>query len=287
MSGLQPGSRTRLGLVLGGGAALGAAHVGVLQVLEEVGISCPIVAGTSAGALIGAAYAAELPSQVITSAVLAAGWADFAQIRPGRRLGLLDTTPLERSIERHITARLIEELGRPFAALAWDLKTRQPVLLTEGPLSSALRASCTVPGLFPPVRIGDYLLVDGTLADNLPAWAARALGADLVIAVSLEQDIQPAATAEGRLLEAVRRYHPHPAAAGHRPPDVLMRPNTVGLPRWSPKGVPQLIAAGRDAAEAALPAISTLMAEAHRADLPQDNPGSPPTPPQDSPDQAP
>jgi NTE family protein len=261
MSGPQPGGRPRLGLVLGGGAAFGAAHAGVLQVLEEAGLNCPIVAGTSAGALIGGAYAAGLPSKVITDVVRAANWADFAQIRPGRRLGLLDTAPLGHSIERHITVRLIEELGRRFAALAWDLKTRQPVLLTEGPLSSALRASSAVPGLFPPVRIDDRLLLDGTLADNVPTWAARALGADLVIAISLDQDIEPATTG-GRLLEAVRRYHPHPAAAGHRPPDVLIRPDTAGLPRWSPKGVPQLIAAGRDAAEAALPAISALVAAA-------------------------
>src|SRR6516165_1801830 len=161
MTGPQPGGQVRLGLVLGGGAALGAAHAGVLQVLEEAGLNCFTVAGTSAGALIGAAYAAGLPSQVITDAVLAAGWTDFAQLRPGRRLGLLDTAPLADSIERLIDVPLIEELGRRFAALAWDVKTRQPVLLTEGPLTSALRASSAVPGLFPPVRIGDQLLVDG------------------------------------------------------------------------------------------------------------------------------
>jgi predicted acylesterase/phospholipase RssA len=172
MSGPESASRGRLGLVLGGGAALGAAHAGVLQVLEEADISCPIVAGTSAGALIGAAYAAGLPSQEITDAVLTAGWADFA----------------------------------------------------------------------------------------MPCWAARALGADLVIAVSLDQDLEPAATTSGRLLEAVRKHHPHPAAVVHLPPDVLIRPDTDGLPHWSPKGVPQLVAAGRHAAEAALPAISALVA---------------------------
>jgi NTE family protein len=248
--------RVQLGLVLGGGAALGAAHAGVLLVLEEAGISCPVVAGTSAGALIGAGYAAGLPSQVITDAVLAAGWADFAQLSPGRRLGLLDTTPLEQSIDKHITVGRIEQFYRRFAALAWDLRTRRPVLLTEGPVGPVLRASTAVPGLFPPVRIGDLLLVDGTLADNLPVWAARALGADLVIAVSVDQGIETTATVSGRLLEAIRSYHPHAAAAVRRPPDVLIRPETTGLPRWSPRGVPQLITAGQNAAENALPAIA-------------------------------
>jgi NTE family protein len=261
MSGEPAGSQVRLGLVLGGGAALGAAHAGVLEVLEEAGISCPVVSGTSAGALIGAGYAAGLPSCVLTDAVLAATWADFAQLRPGRRLGLLDTSPLEQSIERHIPVRLIEELDRRFAALAWDLKAREPVLLTEGPIGPVLRATSAVPGLFPPVRIGNRILVDGTLADNLPVWAARSLGASLVIAVSLDQDTETATT-PGWLLETIRRYHPHPAAAGCGPPEVLIRPDTVGLPRWSPRGVPELVAAGRRAAEAALPAITTTIAAA-------------------------
>lgn len=258
----RPDGEARLGLVLGGGAALGAAHAGVLQVLEEAGIDCPVVAGTSAGALIGAGYAAGLPSLVITDAVLSASWADFGELRPGRRLGLLDTSPLERSIQELVTVRLIEELGRRFAALAWDLITRQPVLLTKGPLGSALRASSAVPGLFPPVRIGELLLVDGALADNLPIWAARALGASRVIAVSVDPDIDTASAVPGRLLETIRRYSPRPGAADRCPPDVLIRPDTAGLSRWSTKDVPQLIAAGRRAAEAALPALSAIAADA-------------------------
>jgi NTE family protein len=249
-----------LGLVLGGGAALGAAHAGVLEVLEEAGISCPIVVGTSAGALVGAGYAAGLSSVTLTEAILAATWADFARLSLGRRWGLLDTSPLEQNIEKHIPVSTIEELDRRFGAVAWDLRARETVLLSDGPLSSALRATSAVPGLFPPVVIGDRLLVDGALADNTPVWAARILGADLVIAVRLNDETNTVAQTAGRLLETLN--NPRQAttpAPPTSPPDVLIRPATRGINRWSPKGIPDLIAAGRLAAEAAVPAIIELI----------------------------
>jgi NTE family protein len=250
----------RLGLVLGGGAALGAAHAGVLEVLEEAGISCPIVVGTSAGALVGVGYAAGLSSVTLTEAILAATWADFARLSLGRRWGLLDTSPLEQNIEKHIPVATIEELDRRFGAVAWDLRARETVLLTQGPLSGALRATSAVPGLFPPVAIGDRLLVDGALADNTPAWAARILGADLVIAVRLNDETNTVAQTAGRLLETLNSPRQATVPAQHAGrPDVLIRPETRGINRWSPKGVPDLIAAGRLAAQAALPAIAELI----------------------------
>ncbi len=260
--------RPRLGLVLGGGAALGAAHVGVLEVFEQAGISCPVVVGTSAGALIGAGYAAGLSSEVLTATVLSANWADFAQFNMRRRWGLLDTSPLELSVEKHIGVERLEDLGRRFGALAWDIRASEAVLLTEGPLSSALRASSAVPGLFPPVRIGRRLLVDGALADNVPVWAARALGADLVIAVSLNGDTDSRVQTAGRMLETLRAPRGEHAAVrrDERAPEVLIHPATVGVSRWSPKGVQGLIAAGRQAGEAALPAVAAAVAA---ADIPQ------------------
>jgi NTE family protein len=261
MSDEPPADPPRLGLVLGGGAALGAAHAGVLEVLEEAGISCPIVVGTSAGALVGAGYAAGLSSVTLTEAILAATWADFARLSIGRRWGLLDTSPLEQNIEKHIPVATIEELDRRFGAVAWDLRARETVLLTQGPLSGALRATSAVPGLFPPVAIGDRLLVDGALADNTPAWAARILGADLVIAVRLNDETNTVAQTAGRLLETLNSPRQAAVPAQHTGrPDVLIRPETRGINRWSPKGVPDLIAAGRLAAQAALPAIAELIA---------------------------
>ncbi|CAN5604886.1 hypothetical protein BH09ACT7_BH09ACT7_59250 [soil metagenome] len=261
MSESAPEHMPRLGLVLGGGAALGAAHAGVLEVFERAGISFPVVAGTSAGGLIGAGYAAGLSSRVIIDAILAATWSDLAQFSGERRWGLLDTSPLEQSIEKHIAVGRIEDLPRRFGALAWDMRAREAVLLTEGALGSALRATSAVPGLFPPVRIGERLLVDGAVADNLPVWAARVLGADLVIAVDVDRS---ADTRAGRARETLREVRRRAAAiSSDRPPEVVIYPDTAGAPRWSPKAVPELIAAGRQAAEAALPAIAAAIAHTH------------------------
>lgn len=269
-----------LGLVLGGGAALGAAHAGVLQVLEEAGISCPVVAGTSAGALVGAGYAAELTAAMITEVVLGARWEDFAQFNWEWRWGLLDASPLEQNVEKHLPVTLLEELPRKLGVLAWDIRSSEAVLFTEGPLRTALRATSAVPGLFPPVHVGDRVLVDGAFADNVPVWAARALGADRVIAVDLGKETESLVETTGRLLERLR--DPNSGAEGLREntarllaaikqarnrepvstpasePDVLIRPRTEGISRWSSRGTADLIAAGRAAAEAALPALSAL-----------------------------
>lgn len=111
----------RLGLVFGGGAALGAAHAGVVEVLDRAGL---VVAGPSAGGLIGAGYAAGLSSRVIIDVVLNATWGDIAKLNRDRRWGLLDTSPLEQSIEKHIEASRIEDLPRRFCTVAWDIRAR-------------------------------------------------------------------------------------------------------------------------------------------------------------------
>ncbi|MCX9191651.1 esterase [Carbonactinospora thermoautotrophica] len=259
----------RLGLALGGGAALGAAHAGVLQVLDEAGVECTVVAGTSAGALIGGGYAAGLTGAQLTDLVLSAGWSTFAQWRLSPRWGLLDTSPLERSIEQQVGARRIEELERRFGALAFDLRAREPVLLASGSLATALRASSAVPGLFPPVRVDDRLLVDGALADNLPVWAARQLGADLVIAVSVDNGAASRVTT--RLLDTLipardrQRRDLRRAAT----PDVLIRPDTRGLSRWTASDVPRLVEAGRIAVESSLEDIYRLARAAQSRPLPE------------------
>lgn len=260
MSEVTPDQGPRLGLVLGGGAALGAAHAGVVEVLQRAGYSFPVVSGTSAGGLIGAGYAAGLSSRVIVDVILTATWGDFAKFNRERRWGLLDTSPLEQSIEKHITVSRIEDLPRRFGAVAWDMRAREAVLLTEGPLGRALRSTSAVPGLFPPVLIGDQLLVDGAVADNLPVWAARLLGADLVVAVDVQRGVLKAVK---RVRHTLREVRPSAGdVSNDRPAEVVIQPDTSGAPRWSAKAVPELIAAGQQAAEAALPDIAAAIAHA-------------------------
>lgn len=232
-----------LGLALGGGGALGAAHVGVLRALGERRLRPGVVAGTSAGALVGAAYAAGLPVARIERLVRQATWSSFGRVTPSLRLGLLDSSALLDTIAKLGGEPLIEDLPRRFAAVATDLRTRQPIIFSEGPLGPALRASIAVPGLFPPVITSDRVLVDGGLAANLPIAAARSLGATHVIAVRLRPEWERVPVV--RSAESITRME-------HDPHVLMIRPDLSGLSRWSRDDVPKLIDAGYRAAARAL-----------------------------------
>jgi NTE family protein len=211
--------RPRIGLVLGGGGARGGAHIGVLKFLEEQRIPVDVIAGTSMGAIIGGLYAAGIDAGQIEHVLAGADWADLfsdaadrrswtlrrkgdddlglygpklgigegASLLPSGALGgqkvgwLLDRLVSERTFTTHF-----DELPIPFRAVATDLVTGDMVVLREGKLSRAMRASMSVPGVFDPVPSGAALLVDGGLVRNLPVDIARSMGADIVIAVNVE-----------------------------------------------------------------------------------------------------
>lgn len=232
-----------LGLALGGGGALGAAHVGVLQALQERHLRPAVVAGTSAGALVGAAYAAGLPAKRIERLIRDANWSTFGRVTLNPRLGLLDSSALLDTIERIGSEPDIRDLPRRFAAVATDPAARAEVIIDRGPLGAALRASIAVPGLFSPVMHEGRLLVDGGLAANLPIRAAQHLGASRVIAVRLRPEwdrlrVVPEA-AHVRELERAQGV-------------LMIRPDLSGMSQWSRADVPRLIEAGYDAAHRAL-----------------------------------
>lgn len=231
-----------LGLALGGGGALGAAHVGVLKALREHGVVPRVVAGTSAGALVGAAYAARLPLERIEQTVREADWSTFGSLRPTPRLGLLDSAALLATIDRLGGEPDIEDLPRHFAAVATDLRTRQAVFLTSGPLGNALRATIAVPGVFSPIVIGDRVLIDGGLAANLPIEAAQHLGATFTIAVRLRPEWERVPLVPSSA---------HIASLETAPNVLMIRPNLDGLSQWSRADVPRIIDAGYTAAHTA------------------------------------
>ncbi|AEF41759.1 patatin-like phospholipase family protein [Hoyosella subflava] len=239
-----------VGLALGGGAALGAAHVGVLSALEDAGVKIGVVVGTSAGALIGAGYASGMSVRLLDKIIRSAEWRDFGRLTVPRKLGVLDPAALAGTIERFVGEREIEALPRRFAAVATDLRTLAPTLLDSGPVPTALLATIAVPGLFPPVRIGDALLIDGAFSSNVPTWGARLLGADRVITVRLtpERTMRPMAL----LRQAMGGFD-------DETPDILITPDTTKHSRWSASGVPALIQAGRDATEAVMDDINELI----------------------------
>ena len=234
------------GLALSGGGAYGAAHVGVLQELDARGIRPGIVTGTSSGALVAAAYAAEVPQDELERAAAAFRWGSIARMRGRPRWGLLDAGALTEAVRRlYGSDPLIEDLPRRFAAVATDVRTRRPVVIDRGPLSVALRATIAVPGLLPPVRRGRQLLMDGGMVDNVPVSAARHLGATSVIVVRLHAK-----------WENVRmmRVAASAAALEADPSVTLIQPDMTGLAQWSMADVPRLIAEGRRAAREALDA---------------------------------
>ncbi len=243
--------RAGLGLVLSSGAARGAAHAGVLQALEAAGIPVPVVAGASAGALVGAGWAAGLRAEEIVDWVSRATWADFGSTRPNRRLGLLDTTVLRAGLDEVLAGRSIEDFPRRFGAVATDVLGRTPVLLDRGSATDAVCASIAVPGIFPPVRIDGRMLIDGGVASPMPVWAARRLGAQTVVAVSLK----PETPSRSRPW----RSRVMPPIVDDGPADLVIVIDAREYFAWSPRDVSKLIDLGRRTTDQALEEIDRLV----------------------------
>ncbi len=181
--------RPLIGLVLGSGAARGFAHIGVLRVLLENGIAPDIVIGTSMGALVGGCYVCGHLDTLETwaSSLTMRRIIGYMDVRFGGS-GLISGGRLANRLHESIGPTLIEDLPMRFAAIATEVGTGHEVWLTRGSLSLALRASYALPGVFPPVHIGQRWLVDGALVNPVPVSAARAFGARVVIAVNLDAD---------------------------------------------------------------------------------------------------
>jgi NTE family protein len=189
MNQARQNNRPRIGLALSGGAARGIAHVGVLRALEENAIPIDAIAGASAGALIGGAYAAGLSIAQLEAMARKFRWRHMG--RPSfSRLGLQSNAPMEKFLRANLPVTRFEDLRIPFAALATDLKTGTAVVLRDtGDLTFAIRASACLPAFYVPVRDPEgRMLVDGGLVANLPISHTRELGADIVIAVDVGAD---------------------------------------------------------------------------------------------------
>jgi NTE family protein len=176
--------RKRVGLALGGGGARGMAHVGVIRVLEREGIPIDCIAGTSAGSLVGAVYAAGIRGHRLLEMALQIRWRDIAQLVWPRQ-GFVSFAKMEAYLTGLLGDLTFADLDLPYAAVTADLATGEQVVLKEGRLAPAVRASCSVPGIVTPVEIDGRVLVDGGVANNLPISVVRDLGADVVIAVGL------------------------------------------------------------------------------------------------------
>ena len=174
-----------IGVALSGGAVRGAAHIGALRALEQAGLRPDRVAGTSIGAIIGAAYAAGRSTHDLERLFSGLDW--FSLVRPTIRLkkSLVDNRRMAEFLRDELRLTTFEALAIPFTAVACDLQSGASVRLDRGDLVRSVRASSALPGIFPPEEIDGRMLVDGSVVQNLPVSVVREMGADLVIAVDL------------------------------------------------------------------------------------------------------
>jgi NTE family protein len=261
-AGESDGKRPRICLVLSGGGARGAAHVGVLKVLEELRVPVDCITGTSMGSIVGGAYASGIPIDDMEKTLASMSTqllfrdlppreeravrlkrddaTNLAPVEIGLRggeillpKGAVSGVQLESVLRRLSKVRgfqRFDELPVPFRAVATDLVTGRPVVLSQGELPSAMRASMSVPGVIEPLRLDSRLLVDGGLTNNLPVDVARAMGADIVIAVNLGTPLLKAESLNsilgvtGQMVNILTEQNVQASLASLRPTDVLIVP---------------------------------------------------------------
>lgn len=254
--------RKRVGLALGGGAVRGLAHLGVLTVLERAGIPIDCVSGTSAGALVGAAYCAGVGLERMEEIAAQIGWRNVASLTwPAQ--GFVSFAKMERWLVALLGDLNFADLALPLAIVATDLENGQPVVLQGGRLAPAVHASCAVPGIVAPLKMDGRLLGDGGATDNLPVTATRALGADYVIGVDVcrpayRRRLGPLGLGFAALETLVRH-----AGAGVHAADCLISPDLAGFSYVRFSRREELVALGAKAAEDKLPLIQAALSTSH------------------------
>ncbi|MGI9245247.1 MAG: patatin-like phospholipase family protein [Steroidobacteraceae bacterium] len=293
-----PAPRPRIGLVLSGGGARGAAHVGVIRALEQLHIPIDAVAGTSMGAMVGGLYAAGLSGDEIETVFRELDWQEAIRDRAPRQdlayrrkaddrnilakgalgvnpssgvvlpLGLVQGQKITQVL-RGATARVadvqdFDALPTPFRALATDLETGDPIVLAKGDLVTVLRASMSAPGVLTPVEMGGRLLVDGGLVDNLPVDLARSMGVDLLIVVDVSfplarrQDQRSAFDIANQMIGIMVRRGTRQSKSLLESDDVLIEPDLGGMTSLDFGRVPTVMEMGRTAALGASQRLTAL-----------------------------
>lgn len=258
-----PQRAPRLGLALGGGAARGFAHIGVIQVLEQAGVRPDVVTGTSAGSLVAALYASGLRGAELERVALSmeeSTLTDWTLPLGGR--GFLRGDALARFVRQAVEGKTIEQMALPLGVLATDLRTGEGVLFRRGDTATAVRASSAVPGVFTPVNIGGRDYVDGGLVAPVPVQHARDMGAEVVLAVDISSPPE-GNNPDGNLQVLLQTFaimgrsiNRHELAAA----DVVVRPSLPGVSGANFAARQQSIAAGRAAMQAALPTLREALA---------------------------
>jgi len=266
--------KPKVALVLGGGAARGFAHIGVIRALEQEKIPIDLVVGTSVGSLIGAIYAQDRNSFELEWTAFALekdDIFDYGLLNPFTSMGAAKGEKLEAFIKRKVPTANIEDLKIPFAAVATDLNRGTRVVLDTGSVARAVRASSAIPGVFQPVEHQGKLLVDGGVIDNIPASVAREKGADIVIAVDIGKQVSNFNIADiiDVMLQSLAIMSAENARFRKQEADVLIAPNVgdVGMLDFTQKK--RCMQAGIEATKKMMPEIRAKMEEWGRKKLGQ------------------
>ena len=260
------GRRLKVALALGGGAARGFAHVGVIRTLEMEKVPIDLIVGTSVGSLIGALYAHHRNSFELEATAFSLerdDIFDWGVLGAFKGMGLVKGERLEEFVRKKVSVRNIEDLATPFAAVATDLNRGVRVVLDKGPLDRAVRISCALPGVFQPVEHEGRLLVDGGVIEAVPAAAARDLGADIVIAVDIGKNVENFAI--DSIIDVVLQAYNIESCEKERykkkAADIVISPavGDVGILDFTQKK--RCMEAGIEATRAALPEIRKLIGE--------------------------
>lgn len=252
--------KVKIGLALGGGAARGFAHIGVIKALESQGIVPDVVVGTSAGSVVGSLYAAGnngFSLQKMAMEMDEAGITDWTVPLFAKASGLLKGEALQNYVNKAVHQQPLEKMRIPFGAVATDLQSGEPVLFQRGNTGVAVRASSSVPSVFQPVKIGDRQYVDGGLVSPVPVHFAREMGADFVIAVNISS--QPEAqTANGSLEVLLQTFAIMGKRLNHyelKDADVVITPALGTMKGSDFNGRNTAILAGEQAAFAVMPQL--------------------------------
>ncbi len=248
-----------IGLALSSGAAWGLAHIGVLEVLAENDIEFELVAGTSAGAIIGAFYAGGTTPHEMEDIVAEMSWLDI--LRPIiSKNALFRSDVIEKFIASNLKINSFAELPVKLSVVAADLATGETVILNEGVISQAVTASSAIPVVFEPVYLNDKVLIDGGMANNLPVDVVKEMGADIIIAVNVSGGFSFKELPQSKIETGIRAYHiMQKNMVNNQGADILIEPDLDGISGIDFEEYEILIEKGREAAEAALPDILQLL----------------------------
>ena len=256
------GAPIKIGIALGGGAAKGFAHIGVIKMLEANGFTPAVVAGTSAGSVVGALYASGMNAFELQEKAVALDEAKIRDLQWSSG-GLILGQKLEDYVNEQVQRKPLEHLAKPFVAVATRLEDGERTVFARGNTGQAVRASSSIPGVFQSVAIGKYHFVDGGITSPVPVDAARQLGADVVIAVDISNKAR-GKTPDGllgTLGQSIAIMGQKLGQAELARADIIVRPKVLDIGSADFSQRAQAIIEGEKAAMAAMPQIRALIAK--------------------------